>query len=159
MPVELDHLILPVNDRAKSLAFYGDILGFAHEGDDGSFAMLRVSPGFMLLIAQWGTKGGEHLAFSMSEPEFNRIFARLKARAIPYGDAFDQVGNMKGPGRERGARGTGQALYSSIRTAIFWRSATTLRDAERRDDVAASAGFPAWPRRWREHACAIRHIG
>lgn len=111
MPVELDHLILPVNDRAKSIDFYREILGFAHEGDDGPFAMLRVSPGFMILIAQWSTKGGEHLAFSMSKMEFDGVFARLKARATPYGDAFDQVGNMKGPGRERGARGISDALY------------------------------------------------
>jgi catechol 2,3-dioxygenase-like lactoylglutathione lyase family enzyme len=111
MAIELDHLILPVNDRARSKEFYGRILGFPHEADDGPFSMLRVGPGFMILIAEWGTKGAEHLAFSMSKQEFDEIFDRLKAASIPYGDSFDQVGNMKGPGKERGARGMAETLY------------------------------------------------
>jgi catechol 2,3-dioxygenase-like lactoylglutathione lyase family enzyme len=111
MPIELDHMILSVNDRAKSIDFYGRILGFLHEQDDGPFSMLRVAPGFALLLAQWGTQGGEHLAFSMSKAEFDAIFQRLKDGDIPYGDQFDQVGNMKGPGDETGARGLGKAVY------------------------------------------------
>jgi catechol 2,3-dioxygenase-like lactoylglutathione lyase family enzyme len=111
MAIELDHLILPVNDRAKSLEFYREILGLVREADDGPFSLLRVSPGCVLLLAQWGTKGGEHLAFSMSKSEFDGVFARVKARSIPYGDEFDKVGNMKGPGRERGARGMADTIY------------------------------------------------
>ena len=30
MPVQLDHLILMVNDRQRSLDFYTEVLGFAH---------------------------------------------------------------------------------------------------------------------------------
>jgi catechol 2,3-dioxygenase-like lactoylglutathione lyase family enzyme len=109
--IELDHLILAVSDRAKSIEFYGRVLGFAREADDGPFSILRVSPGFVILLAQWGTKGGEHLAFSMTKPEFDAAFARIKSAVVPYGDQFDQVGNMKGPGDERGARGLGKSLY------------------------------------------------
>ncbi len=88
-----------------------NVLGFAREADDGPFSIMRVGPGLVVLLAQWGTKGGEHLAFSMSKPEFDAVFARLKSATIPYGDQFDQVGNMKGPGDERGARGVGRTLY------------------------------------------------
>jgi catechol 2,3-dioxygenase-like lactoylglutathione lyase family enzyme len=111
MPIELDHLILAVNDRAKSIEFYERILGFAHEADDGPFSVLRVSPGLVILLAPWGTKGGEHLAFSLTKPEFDDAFVRIRSAAIPYGDQFDQVGNMKGPSDERGARGLGKSLY------------------------------------------------
>jgi len=111
MSIELDHLVLAVNDRAKSIEFYGHILGFAREADDGPFSVLRVGPGFVILLAQWGTRGGEHLAFSMSKKEFDAVFERLKSASIPYGDRFDQVGNMKDPGLECGARGMGRALY------------------------------------------------
>jgi catechol 2,3-dioxygenase-like lactoylglutathione lyase family enzyme len=73
--------------------------------------MLRVSPGFVIQIAPWGTSGGEHLAFSMSKAEFDSLFARLKSAGIAYGDRFDQVGNMQGPGDETGARGMGKTVY------------------------------------------------
>jgi catechol 2,3-dioxygenase-like lactoylglutathione lyase family enzyme len=111
MAIELDHIILAVNDRAESLAFYGDILGLAHEGEDGPFSTLRVTPGFAIQLAPWGTKGGEHLAFALSSDEFDAAFARIRAAAIPYGDSFSSVGNMQGPGRESGARGMGEAVY------------------------------------------------
>ena len=111
MAIGLDHMILAVNDRAKSVAFYEKILSFEHEADDGPFAMLRVAPGFVLLLAQWSTNGGEHLAFSMTKPEFDVAFQRVKDAGLAYGDQFDKVGNMKGPSDERGARGQGKAIY------------------------------------------------
>jgi catechol 2,3-dioxygenase-like lactoylglutathione lyase family enzyme len=111
VPIELDHVIVPVNDRARSVAFYTGIIGLAHEGESEPFSTVRVTPGLVLLIAQWGTAGGEHLAFAMTQPEFDATFARIEAAGIPYGDAFDTVGNMRGPASEEGSRGMGQALY------------------------------------------------
>jgi catechol 2,3-dioxygenase-like lactoylglutathione lyase family enzyme len=58
-----------------------------------------------------GTQGGEHLAFAMTKPEFEATFERIRAAAIPYGDNFDRVGNMKGPGRASGSRKNGASLY------------------------------------------------
>lgn len=111
MAIELDHLILPVNDRGRSIDFYTGIVGLRHEGEDGPFSMLRASPGFVIQIAPWGTSGGEHLAFAMSKAEFESVFARLKSAGIAYGDRFDTVGNMQGPGDESGARGMGRTVY------------------------------------------------
>lgn len=111
MTIELDHLILAANDRKRSIDFYTAVIGLQHEGVDGPFSILRVSPGFVILIAQWGTSGGEHLAFAMSKAEFDAMFARLKSAGIAYGDRFDSVGNMQGPGEETGARGMGRAVY------------------------------------------------
>ncbi len=111
MTIELDHLILTVNDRAKSVEFYRKVFGFGRDPDDGPFSVLRVVPGFVILLAQGDTRGGEHLAFSMSTPEFNAVFARLKSASIPFGDRFDRVGAMNGPGDERGARGMGKSIY------------------------------------------------
>ncbi len=111
MAIELDHLILAVGDRSKSIDFYGRILGFAREDDDGPFATLRVSPGFVILLAESGSPGGEHLAFAMSQEEFESAFERLKIAAVAYGDQYDSVGNMQGPANESGARGMGRALY------------------------------------------------
>ncbi|HSI48066.1 MAG TPA: VOC family protein [Ideonella sp.] len=61
----LDHIILKVNDLAASVAFYTQVLGFALQGQDGPFTVLRV--------------GFEHCAFAVTSEEFEQIFARIKA--------------------------------------------------------------------------------
>jgi len=120
MAIQLDHLILAVNDRKKSIEFYVGVLGLKHERDREPFSIIRVTPDFTLQLAAWGTKGGEHLAFAMSRNEFDEVFRRVIDAKIEYGDDFHSVGNMRGPGDETtgsidsaggGARGQGKNLY------------------------------------------------
>jgi catechol 2,3-dioxygenase-like lactoylglutathione lyase family enzyme len=111
MTIELDHLILAVSDLDASVRFYTAVLGLEHEGQDGPFAVLRVTPSFTLQLAPWGTGGGEHLAFALPRADFDAVFARVREAAIAYGDSYHEVGNMRGPGNETGARGAGAALY------------------------------------------------
>jgi catechol 2,3-dioxygenase-like lactoylglutathione lyase family enzyme len=111
MSIALDHIIVQVNDAKQSIDFYTRVLGFTHDGEDGPFSVIRVTDGFMVLLSPFGTKGGDHLAFSMTEAELAEIFARIKAAGVPYGDSYHSVGNMKGPGRERSARGIGKSVY------------------------------------------------
>src|ERR1700724_2445488 len=108
---QLDHIILAVNDVKKSIEFYTGILGLKHEGEREPFTMIRVNPHFIVQLAPWGTKGGEHLAFSMTRAEFDATFARVREAGIECGDQFHAVGNMRGPGEEGGAEGMGKALY------------------------------------------------
>jgi catechol 2,3-dioxygenase-like lactoylglutathione lyase family enzyme len=107
----LDHLILKVNDLAESLRFYQEILGFAAEGTDGPFTIVRVGPDCQLQLAPWGTPGFEHYAFAVSREQFDAIFGRIKAAGIGYGPTFDSVGTNAGPGEESGARGAAPTLY------------------------------------------------
>lgn len=109
--IQIDHLILNVNDVGSSVDFYVNVLGFKLEGQDGPFTVIRVNDDFTLQLAPWGTAGNEHLAFALSREEFERVFAILKERAIPYGDSFHSVGNNLGPGNESGARGSGPTVY------------------------------------------------
>lgn len=109
--IQLDHLILAVNDRKKSIEFYVGILGLKYKGDREPFSVIRVTPEFQIQLAPWGTKGGEHLAFAMSRKEFDEVFKRVIDAKSEYGDAFDSVGNMRGPGDESGAHGPEKALY------------------------------------------------
>lgn len=111
MAVSLDHLIIRVNDMDASVRFYTEILGLRFEGVDGPFGVLRVSRGLTLQLAAWHTEGNEHFAFAMTAAQFKRTFERVREAGIPYGDAFDHVGNMRGPGEESGARGIGKAVY------------------------------------------------
>jgi catechol 2,3-dioxygenase-like lactoylglutathione lyase family enzyme len=107
----IDHLILNVNDISSSVDFYVNVLGFKSEGEDGPFTVIRIDENFIILLGPWGTKGGEHLAFAMSEEDFDKTFARIKEKGIPYGDSFHSVGNNLGPGKEEGARGLGPTVY------------------------------------------------
>jgi catechol 2,3-dioxygenase-like lactoylglutathione lyase family enzyme len=108
---QLDHIILAVNDVKKSIEFYTGILSLKYDGQREPFAVIRVTPNFIVQLAPWGTKGGEHLAFSMTRAEFDATFARVRESGIEYGDQFHAVGNMRGPGQEGGAEGMGAALY------------------------------------------------
>jgi catechol 2,3-dioxygenase-like lactoylglutathione lyase family enzyme len=107
----LDHLILKVNDLDASVAFYTQVLGFALEGRDGPFTVIRVGPDFQLQIAPCGTPGFEHYAFVVSRVEFEDIFGRIRSLGIAYGPAFDAVGANTGPGSEVGARGAAPTIY------------------------------------------------
>ena len=109
--MELDHLILAVNDLDASVQFFTDVLGLGYEGMSDPFTVIRVGPGLTLQLAPWGTTGGQHLAFAMPSDEFDATFTRIRAAGIPYGDSFHDVGNMRGPGREEGARGPAASLY------------------------------------------------
>ena len=107
----LDHLILHVNDVHESARFYVEILGMTNEGEREPFTLIRVAPDFTIQLAPWGTKGGEHLAFAMSQAEFEEVFRSIREGGVEFGDSFHSVGNMKGPGAEDGARGPGEAVY------------------------------------------------
>jgi catechol 2,3-dioxygenase-like lactoylglutathione lyase family enzyme len=107
----IDHLILNVNEIASSVDFYVNVLGFTLEGEDGPFTVIRVNDHFILQLAPWGTGGNEHLAFALSRAAFDNVFARVKAKEIPYGDSYHTVGNNNGPGVETGARGPAPTLY------------------------------------------------
>lgn len=111
MPAALDHLILPVNDLGASLRFYTRVLGFAHDGERPPFTVVRVSPDLVLQLAPWGTPGGMHLAFAVEPAELDAAFARIRDAGIDYGDVFDGVGNMRGPGEAEGAHGVTRSLY------------------------------------------------
>ncbi|WP_158543342.1 VOC family protein [Dyella psychrodurans] len=107
----LDHVILRVNDLEASIAFYTGVLGFAMQGQDGPFTVIRVDDNFVLLLAPHGASGIEHYAFAVSRAEFAQIFDRIKSAGIPYGPTFDAVGSNEGPGEESGARGLAPTLY------------------------------------------------
>lgn len=109
--LRLDHLVLPVSDLEETVAFFTEVLGCSYEGQSGPFSIIRVATDFTIQLAPWETSGGMHLAFALDPGQFEAVFARVRARGIPYGDAFHTVGSMQGPGDEVGARGPGKALY------------------------------------------------
>ncbi len=108
--VVLDHMILPVNSLAPSLAFYCGALGFAKGDVQGPFQEVRVSETFVLLLSPYGTKGGMHLAFSFPPEQFAAVFAEVRKRGLSYGDNFDATSNGLGPAPQAGATGEVDAI-------------------------------------------------
>ena len=110
MNVELDHIILPVSDIEKSVPFYCfKVLRLKYEPD----ALVRVSSTLVFQLIQQSPKVSQHLAFSMSRADFDATLARRKASAIPYGDNFDTVGTMTGPGISHGSKKNANSIYLS----------------------------------------------
>jgi catechol 2,3-dioxygenase-like lactoylglutathione lyase family enzyme len=107
MTIELDHILVPVRDVEASVRFYYRTLRFRYEPE----ALVRVSPTLVLQLIQRPPTTSQHMAFSMSRAEFDETVERLKAAGIPFGDNFDTVGNMQGPGRAHGSRKDGSSIY------------------------------------------------
>jgi catechol 2,3-dioxygenase-like lactoylglutathione lyase family enzyme len=107
MTIALDHTILSVNDIEKSVRFYYKVLGFKYEPE----ALIRISPTLVFQLIERPPQSSQHLAFSMSKSEFEETLGRLKSTGIPYGDNFDTVGSMSGPGISHGSKKNAQSIY------------------------------------------------
>jgi catechol 2,3-dioxygenase-like lactoylglutathione lyase family enzyme len=85
MAVELNHTIVNVRDKAASAAFYTEILGLPAATCFGPFAVVEVSNGVSLDLADdHGEVRSQHYAFLVSEEEFDEIFGRIQARDLTY---------------------------------------------------------------------------
>jgi catechol 2,3-dioxygenase-like lactoylglutathione lyase family enzyme len=109
---QIDHLILNVNELDPSIDFYVNIMGFKPTGGDhGPYTEIRVNEDFTILLAPYGTEVSQHLAFALTRADFDKTVALAKARAIPHGSSYDNVGSNTGPGVESGSRGPAPTLY------------------------------------------------
>jgi catechol 2,3-dioxygenase-like lactoylglutathione lyase family enzyme len=113
MAIRLDHTIVPAKDKVASAEFFAEIFGLTVKR--GHFAQVQVNESLTLAFADeaepWGGPGfdpradrSHHYAFHVSDAEFDAIFGRVKAKALPYGSEPDQHSNGKIYTR-RGGRG------------------------------------------------------
>ncbi|MCM2392249.1 VOC family protein [Streptomyces albipurpureus] len=86
MPARLDHTIVHVNDRFAGARFLADLLGGPQPKENGPFAALTLDGGVTLdyLDQRQGPHPSQHLAFLVSEDEFDDIYAKIVARQIPH---------------------------------------------------------------------------
>jgi len=101
--IELDHTIVPAHDKVASAEFFARIFGLAYDGPWGSFAPVRVNETLTLDFSNARDFRSHHLAFKVSEAEFDAIFARIQAEGISYGSGprslEDMTINHRGGGR------------------------------------------------------------
>ncbi|GAB3903792.1 VOC family protein [Microbispora bryophytorum] len=85
---QLDHTIVHSSDRFESARFLTGLLGESEPGAFGPFATVRVGNGVTIDYADSIVDRDrivmQHLAFLVSEEEFDDICARIAERGLPY---------------------------------------------------------------------------
>jgi catechol 2,3-dioxygenase-like lactoylglutathione lyase family enzyme len=85
MTVELNHTIVHARDARESADFCSEILGLPAPKPFGPFLIVETGNGVSLdFMSTTDDMLVEHYAFLVSEDEFDQIFGRIKARALPY---------------------------------------------------------------------------
>jgi len=107
MAVQLNHTIVSVRDSEASARFLAEILDLPAPTRFGPFMIVQATNGVSLdFMHADGAIVPQHYAFLVSEAEFDEIFARIAARALPY---WADPGR-RGPGRIN-RRDGGRGLY------------------------------------------------
>ena|SRR5438552_813659 len=84
MAVQLNHTIVPVQDRKAAATFLAEILGLDPPKPFGPFMCVETANGVSLdYDDRWGP-AVSHYAFLVTEEEFDAIFARIKERGLRY---------------------------------------------------------------------------
>jgi catechol 2,3-dioxygenase-like lactoylglutathione lyase family enzyme len=85
MPVKLNHTIVYSRDKRASANFFAEVFGFAKPTPFGPFLGVEVDNEVTLDFYQAEDEvAPQHYAFLVSEPEFDQIFGRVKARGLAY---------------------------------------------------------------------------
>ncbi|WP_433239570.1 VOC family protein [Streptosporangium sp. CA-135522] len=87
MPAQLDHTIVHSSDRFASARFLTGLLGAPEPRAYGPFAAVPLANGVTVDYADFISSDriiAQHLAFLVSEDEFDEIYARITARELPH---------------------------------------------------------------------------
>ena len=84
MSVELNHTIIPANDKWVSAKFLADILNLEAGPEWGHFAPVRTANGVTLDFDTREDFRPQHFAFLISEAEFDAALARIRASGVKH---------------------------------------------------------------------------
>lgn len=82
MKPQLNHTIVGARDNMESATFLADVLGLDPPVDAGYFAMVETGNGVSIDFATTDEVHPMHLAFLVTEAEFDEIFDRITARGL-----------------------------------------------------------------------------
>ena len=92
--MELNHTIVPALDKEASARFFARIFGVRYVGQTGHFVAVQVNDALTLDFDSAESFESHHLAFKVSDSEFDEIFGRLKTEGIPYGSGPRSLDDM-----------------------------------------------------------------
>ena len=85
MKPQLNHLIVWATDRRAAADFFADVAGMGTPTEYGHFMLVETGNGVTLDFADaTGDPSGGHLAFLVTERQFDEIFDRIVEMEIPY---------------------------------------------------------------------------
>jgi catechol 2,3-dioxygenase-like lactoylglutathione lyase family enzyme len=84
MAIQLNHTIVPVQDKAASAQFLAEILGLGPPVPLGPFMCVETANGVSLDFDDRWDPLPLHYAFQVTEDEFDAIFARVTQRGQTY---------------------------------------------------------------------------
>ncbi|MFI6492857.1 VOC family protein [Streptomyces sp. NPDC050564] len=85
MSVELNHTIVAAHDKKASAQFLADILGLQVSPQYGPFIPVPIPNGVTLdYMDTSATITPQHYAFLVSDEDFDKIFARIRAAGLTY---------------------------------------------------------------------------
>jgi catechol 2,3-dioxygenase-like lactoylglutathione lyase family enzyme len=111
MDVLLDHTIVNVIDRAETIGFYTEVLGFEYAGSTGTFEVIRINDDLSFDLVAEPVPESRHFAFAMERSRFDDVFTSLREGGFAYGDGPSALDNMRGPGRSTGTHGVTHSVY------------------------------------------------
>ena len=85
MAITLNHTIVPAHDKEASARLFARVFGLEYGGLNGHFAPVRVNETLTLDFDNATQFESHHLAFHVSEADFDAIFERVKAAGLTYG--------------------------------------------------------------------------
>lgn len=86
MSIELNHMMIPVEDKETTAKFYSEIFGLERKGPFGPFEVIHLpSQNLALDFDSRPTMVPLHYAFKVSEEQFDEIFSRVKEAGIAFG--------------------------------------------------------------------------
>jgi len=121
MKPQLNHLIVWARNRHESAAFLADILGLGPPTEYGHFAQVETGNGVAIDFADTdGEPSGMHLAFLVTEREFDEVFARILEQGVPH---WADPGRSQ-PGEINHHDGGRGVYFSDPNTSVGWEIIT-----------------------------------
>jgi hypothetical protein len=121
MKPHLNHLIVWATDRRAAAEFFADITGLGPPTEFGHFTQVETGNGVTLDFANaTGEPRGLHLAFLVTERQFDEIFGRILDHDLPYwaDPRRSQPGQIN---HQDGGRGV---YFSDAHTNVGWEIIT-----------------------------------
>ena len=85
MDAQLNHTIVWCSDKQRSAAFLCGLLELPEPVAFGPMLVVRLANGVSLdYYTHEGSVSQQHYAFLVSEPDFVRVFDRIRARGMPF---------------------------------------------------------------------------
>ncbi len=121
MQPQLNHLIVWASDRHAAATFFSDVVGLGEPTEYGHFTQVETGNGVTIDFADSDREpAGMHLAFVVTERQFDEIFGRIVERGIPHW-ADPGRGEPDQINHHDGGRGV---YFSDPHTSVGWEIIT-----------------------------------